>query len=115
MSERPPSIPPADRRAHPRCALELWVDEITGNVTYYQRTANVSPGGMYLSGTVPHPPGTQVRVEFSLPGNPERFRLNGVVVDDQNGDKLGMRVRFIDVPADVAARLSEALAHIGVG
>ncbi len=115
MSERPPSIPPAERRAHPRCALELWVDETTGNVTYYQRTANVSTGGMYLSGTVPHPAGTQVRVEFSVPGNAERFRLTGEVVDDQAGDKLGMRVRFIDVPADVADRLAKALAHIAAG
>ena len=111
MSEE--SKPSRERRAHPRCALELWVEETAGEVTYYQRTANVSLGGMYLSGTIPHPPGTQLRVEFSVPGDPERFRLPGEVVADPEAGALGMHVRFLELDGDVRERLERALARTG--
>jgi len=101
-----------ERRAHPRCALELWVDETTGDVTYYQRTANVSLGGMFISGTIPHPPGTRVRVEFAVPGDPERFRLNGEVIADEKSGPVGMRLRFIDLADDVRERLQQALGNV---
>jgi uncharacterized protein (TIGR02266 family) len=104
-----------ERRAHPRCALELWVEETAGEVTYYQRTANVSLGGMYLSGTIPHPPGTPVKVEFSVPGDPERFRVPGEVVADPTAGTLGMRIRFVDLEAPVRERLERALGRSGAG
>jgi hypothetical protein len=104
-----------ERRAHPRCALELWVEETAGEVTYYQRTANVSLGGMYLSGTIPHPPGTTVKVEFSLPGDPERFRVPGEVIADPDAGTLGMRIRFVDLGGELRDRLEKALARTATG
>ena len=58
-------MPPArERRASPRVDVRLEVVETHEDSTYFQRTANLSVGGLFLEGTMPHPPGTKVRLQL---------------------------------------------------
>jgi len=84
----------------------MWVEESSPDGMYFQRAANLSEGGIYLERTIPHPVGTRVTLQFSLPGDAAPIRVQGEIVNPQLGDGgLGMGLRFVDLPPDVAARI----------
>lgn len=95
----------SDRRAHPRIAVELWVDERHGAVTYYQHAADLSLGGMFLRGTIPHAPGSSVKLEFRLPGDDDPLEVRAEVVGQASDEALGMHLRFVDLDDTVRARI----------
>jgi uncharacterized protein (TIGR02266 family) len=100
----------SDRRAHPRIAVELWVDERHGSATYFQHAADLSLGGMFLGGTIPHPAGTVVNLEFRLPGADTPVRVRAEVVGEA-AEPLGMHLRFVelsDATRDQLARFIDA-------
>lgn len=88
------------RRAHRRLPVEMWVEEIRGADRYFQRSANLSLGGIYLDGTIPHPKGTVVQLKFTLPGDSEPIAVRGEIVGDPNEDRLGMNVKFVGIGDD---------------
>lgn len=87
----------ADRRSGPRIPVEMWVEEASQDDLYFQRSANISVGGIYLEGTVPHPAGTIVTLSFTLPGDQHRTTVRGEIVNVQERDHLGMGIRFVDL------------------
>ena len=99
---------PKDRRRHERIPVEIWVEETRGRELYYLRAANLSRGGIFLENTIPHPYGTLVELEFTLPGHGERIHVRGRVVNrpETYGD-LGMAVEFIEVEPAVARIIEE--------
>ena len=50
-----------ERRSGSRVPVQIWVEEKTERELYFQRSANLSLGGIYLENTIPHPVGTRVR------------------------------------------------------
>lgn len=86
----------SERRSEKRIPVEMWVEEKRGKDTYYQRTANLSVGGLYLDGTIPHPRGTIVNLRFTLPGDDAPFDLRAEIVGEPNEERLGMHVKFLD-------------------
>lgn len=99
-----------ERRAHRRLPVELWVDQQQGDVTYFQRSANLSAGGIYLPGTPPEHIGTRVNLRFTLPGEQQPVTVAAEVVGgDSDPEHLGMRLRFVDADTDLAARIDAAL------
>ncbi len=85
----------------------MWVEEQRGADVYYQRSANLSMGGIYLDGTIPHPRGTIVQLRFTLPGEDETVSVRGEIVGEPNEERLGMHVKFL--PEDLKGRLVEVL------
>lgn len=75
---------------------------------YFQRTRNLSMGGAFLEGTLPHPPGTQVKLEIELPGDTSLV-LDGEVVEAPDGG-VGMGIKFVGLSAVQRLRLTEVLA-----
>jgi uncharacterized protein (TIGR02266 family) len=99
---------PKDRRRHERVSVEIWVEETRGRELYYLRAANLSRGGVFLENTIPHPYGTLVELEFTLPGDRERLHVRGRVVDrPEMADRLGMAVEFIEMEPAVARKIEE--------
>ena len=96
-----------DRRSQKRIPVEMWVEEQRGADVYYQRSANLSVGGIYLDGTIPHPRGTFVQLRFTLPGDEESISVRGEIVGEPNEEKLGMHVKFL--PEDLEGQLGERL------
>lgn len=101
----------AERRVHKRVPLEMWVDQTQGEDIYYQRAANVSEGGLYLDGTIPHEKGTVVSLKFTLPDDSEPISVQGEVVG-AGVEPLGMHVRFLDLPDELLGRLRAYVASM---
>lgn len=94
----------AERRGEKRVPIEMWVEESRGRDVYFQRSGNISVGGIYLDGTIPHPRGTVVQLKFTLPGETDPIQLRGEIVGEPGGDRLGMHVKFLDLDTDAALR-----------
>lgn len=95
-----------DRRSDARADVAIWVQERTRDALYFQRASNLSLGGVFLEGTLPHPPGTRVELDLELAHGP--LRVAGEVVGRAPGG-LGMAVRFVELGADERAVLAACL------
>src|SRR5687767_3405723 len=84
-----------DRRATDRVPIEMWVEETTDRELYFQRSGNLSEGGIFLENTVPHPIGTLVNLMFTLPGDSDPIRIQGEIVNAAEGKQLGMGIKFV--------------------
>ena len=87
----------SERRTQERVAVEMWVTETHNGATYYQRSANISAGGIYLDGTIPHATGTMVTLKFTIPGDEEPSEIRGIVVGDDTDERLGMHIMFAEL------------------
>jgi uncharacterized protein (TIGR02266 family) len=104
----------SERRQGPRVAVQIWVEEATERELYFQRSANLSAGGIYLENTIPHPLGTQVTLRFAIPGDKERFEVRAEVVGAIAGEEeFGMGLKFLDLDASHAERIRRYIAHAG--
>jgi uncharacterized protein (TIGR02266 family) len=103
-----------ERRASQRIDVQLHVVEQLEDSLYFQRTANISAGGLFLEGTMPHPPGTKVKLRFQLPGDDEPIEVDGEIAAPSKEDDLGMGVRFIDLSDRDRERI-ESFIHQTVG
>jgi uncharacterized protein (TIGR02266 family) len=85
-----------DRRDAARAPLDLWVEEEKGDELYFRRTGNISLGGISFEHTIPHAPGTLVRLRFALPGASQQvIEVQAEVVTAKTAtDGLGMGLRF---------------------
>jgi hypothetical protein len=94
-----------EKRAHKRIPVMMWVEEVREEATYFQRSGNLSMGGLWLDGTIPHPRDTKVQLRFNLPGEEEVIEVRGVIVGDPDEEHLGMHVKFEGLSSDLEARL----------
>ncbi len=101
----------SERRAHTRLPVDLWVEESLEGAVYYQRATDLSLSGLFLAKTLPHPPGTRVRLRVEL-GDANDLLLDGEVVDD--GRNVGMGVRFVDVDRPSRARIANYLLTLRI-
>lgn len=100
--------PASERRIEPRAEVAIWVQERTNDALYFQHATNLSTSGVWLDGTLPHPPGTRVALDIDLPGEGP-LSVNGEVVLHRT-PKAGMAVRFVDLPPSGRARLASYLS-----
>ncbi len=103
----PSSVPPLlpDRRGGPRVPISIWVEEHAGPGVLFRRSGNLSLGGIFLEVSVPKAVGTLVELELQLPGDHAGpIRVQGVVVT-ADADRASMGIRFVDLPAEIQARI----------
>ncbi len=98
----------SERRTEPRAEVAIWVQERTNDALYFQHATNLSTSGVWLDGTLPHPPGTRVALDIDLPGEGP-LSVNGEVVLHRT-EKAGMAVRFVDLGPSSRARLASFLS-----
>jgi uncharacterized protein (TIGR02266 family) len=96
----------SERRENPRVTVELWVEESLGKEVYFQRASNLSTGGLFLEGTLPHAPGTVVRLRFSLPGETEVIETRGEIVNVPGEEGRGMGLQFVGLSDADHARIA---------
>ncbi len=96
--------------------VQMWVEETSAQGTYFNHSSNLSTGGIYLEKTVPHPVGTVVQLQFTLPGEEAPIRVRGKIVGAVAGDeRLGMALNFVDAEPDVVARIRKYIAAASPG
>jgi uncharacterized protein (TIGR02266 family) len=97
-----------ERRSAIRVPVEIWVEQSTVRELYFQRSANISQGGIFLQQTIPHARGAIVNLRFTLPGDDHAFQVSGEIVNvGETASELGMGIRFIDL-ADADRRRIES-------
>jgi uncharacterized protein (TIGR02266 family) len=100
----------SDRRRSDRIPIEMWVEQSRDKELYFQRSANLSAGGLFLENTIPHPVGTRIKLQFTLPGDASALSLDGEIVTAAAQDELGMGVKFVDVDPAVQKRIDAFIA-----
>jgi uncharacterized protein (TIGR02266 family) len=100
-------IDEGDRRISSRIPVEMWVEESTDRELYFQRSANLSTGGIFLENTIPHPVGTVIALAFTLPGDDQKLNVKGEIVNAAEGGTLGMGVKFIQLDENARERIKK--------
>ena len=101
-----------ERRHGARVPVQIWVEEKTDRELYFQRSANLSTGGIYLENTIPHPVGTRVNLRFTLPGEADKLEVRAEVAAAIAGEEeFGMGLKFVDVDGAVLERIQKYIAR----
>lgn len=101
-----------ERRQANRVPVQIWVEEKTDRELYFQRSANLSTGGIYLENTIPHPVGTRVNLRFQLPGDAEKIELKAEVAAAIAGEEeFGMGLKFVDLDGGIAEKIKQYIAR----
>ena len=101
-----------ERRQGNRVPVRIWVEEKTDRELYFQRSANLSTGGIYLENTIPHPVGTRVNLRFQLPGDAEKLEVQAEVAAAIAGEEeFGMGLKFVDLGEGIADKIKQYIAR----
>lgn len=98
-----------NRRKEDRHLVELTIELASGPNLVFLATSDLSPGGAFFAHAVPYPLGTKVRARFTLPGDARAIDCAAEIVASRPG-KLGMGVRFLDLPAAELERIEKFVA-----
>ena len=105
-----------ERRRGPRVPVQLWVEELSPEGVYYQHTANLSVGGLFLEHTIPHPVGTVVTLSFALPDGGDKVAVRAEIVNAVIDDAtFGMGLRFLDLGDANTERIRKFVVAQGAG
>jgi Tfp pilus assembly protein PilZ len=88
-----------ERRSAQRVKLDLWMEEVQGDETYFLHTGNLSQEGVFFDQAIPHDVGASVNLKFKLPGDDEMIITTGKVVHAGQGSdqNIGMGVHFVEL------------------
>lgn len=112
-----------DRRANVRAVVRLEVESLDLQRVPLYVTANLSRGGMFLITRNPLPEHTEMRLRFTLPGDPDPIQALARVMwvreeSASGGPPPGMGVQFLQCSAADQRRINALveewdLAHAG--
>ncbi len=94
-----------EKRRTPRCAIDLFVQEVNGARTFLHPAIDLSADGIYIlaqDGRKAVDGDRAIRLEFALPTGLSVQTEGRIVHVDDRGGQLGLRIAFQDLP--VAAR-----------
>lgn len=86
----------ADRRKHPRAALQVQVDIHSGSNFYSGQTRDLSEGGLFIEGPAFVPIGETITIRVTLLG--KKLDLSSEVawiLHDAAGEAIGFGARFV--------------------
>ena len=70
----------SERRRAKRSALTVRIDYATVDEIFSEFTRDINEGGLFIETEKPHLPGTEVSMQFHLPGSDEVVETTGRVV-----------------------------------
>lgn len=92
-----------DRRRARRSALTVRIDYATVDEIFSEFTRDINEGGLFIETEKPHQPGTEVSMQFHLPGGEEVVETVGRVVrvsPGSAGTPPGMGIEFDELTPD---------------
>lgn len=93
----------SDRRRANRSALTVRIDYATIDEIFSEFTRDINEGGLFIETEKPHLPGTEVSMQFHLPGSDEVVETVGRVVRVSRGGAgvpPGMGIEFDELKPD---------------
>jgi uncharacterized protein (TIGR02266 family) len=91
-----------DRRRARRAGVTVRIDYATVDEMFSEFTRDINEGGLFIETEKPHQPGTEVSMQFHLPGSNEVLSTIGRVVRVSSGDvgtPPGMGIEFDELTA----------------
>lgn len=106
-----------DRRRAGRAGVTVRIDYATVDEMFSDFTRDINEGGLFIETEKPHQTGTEVTMQFHLPGNNEVLRTIGRVVRVSNGDvatPAGMGIEFDELTSDDRAKIDRIVRSLRI-
>lgn len=92
-----------ERRTSNRAGVTVRIDYATVDEMFSEFTRDINEGGLFIETEKPHQAGTEVSMQFHLPGSQEVLRTVGRVVRVSSGGvgmPAGMGIEFDELTPD---------------
>ena len=107
-----------ERRRSERADLIVRVDYATVDEIFSEFTRDINEGGLFIETEKPPPAGTEVSMQFSLPGGHEAVTTVGRVVRVSAGEDsgpCGMGIEFETLSDEARGRINEIIRGLRAG
>ena len=104
-----------ERRRAGRSALTVRIDYATVDEIFSEFTRDINEGGLFIETEKPHLPGTEVSMQFHLPGTDEVVETVGRVVRVSRGGTgapPGMGIEFDELNPDDRKRIDRIVRSL---
>ncbi len=108
-----------ERRASPRADIVVRVNYQNVDSLFSEFARNINDGGIFVETETPQPVGTDVELEFKLPGADQPIKVVGNVVRsvsaaDQTDSNAtpGMGIEFENLGSDVRQQINEIVKKL---
>lgn len=108
----------AERRRANRSALTVRIDYATVDEIFSEFTRDINEGGLFIETEKPHLPGTEVSMQFHLPGSDEVVETIGRVVRISRGGAgvpPGMGIEFDELKPDDRTKIDRIVRALRSG
>ncbi len=99
-----------DRRRAERARVTVRIDYATVDEMFSEFTRDINEGGLFIETEKPHQPGTEVSMQFHLPGGADALQTIGRVVRVSSGTvgmPAGMGIEFDELTADDRVKIDK--------
>lgn len=104
-----------DRRRANRAGVTVRIDYATVDEMFSEFTRDINEGGLFIETEKPHQPGTEVSMQFHLPGSAEALRTIGRVVRVTSGSvgvPAGMGIEFDELTPDDRVKIDHIVRRL---
>jgi len=105
----------SERRRAEREDLKIPVDYSAVDAFFSEFTTNVNEGGMFIATETPSPLGSEVALEFRLPGLDRPVNVSGRVawISDGKGESpVGMGIEFRELIPEVRTTINDLVRRL---
>jgi len=114
----PDFIDAIERRASPRADVVIRVNYQTVDSLFSEFARNINDGGVFIETDAPQPIGTNIELEFKLPGADRPVEVIGNVVRSVGVDQIapneiaGMAIEFENLSSDARQQINEIIQKL---
>ncbi len=104
-----------DRRKSERADLVVRVAYHTVDELFSEFARNINEGGLFVETETPHPVGTEVSLQFKIPGSDEPLQVVGRVAHttgDDTGETPGIGIEFDDLDGQARQRINQLVRSL---
>jgi type IV pilus assembly protein PilZ len=115
VQESSVSVEAHERRQSPRAEFVVRVNYRTVDALFSEFASNINEGGIFVETDTPQPAGTEVELEFKLPGASEPVRVHALVVRTVGAgldEPSGMGIEFGNLSAEVRQQIDEIIRKL---
>ncbi len=104
-----------DRRKSERADVVVQVAYHTVDELFSEFARNINEGGLFVETETPHPVGTEVSLQFKIPGSDEPLHVVGRVAhttDGDSGESAGIGIEFDDLDGQARQRINQLVRRL---
>jgi type IV pilus assembly protein PilZ len=104
-----------DRRKTDRADLVVRVAYHTIDELFSEFARNINEGGLFVETETPHAVGTEVSLQFKIPGSDEPLHVVGRVAHTSNGgqgEPPGIGIEFDDLDSQARQRINQLVRRL---